>query len=167
MTNTKRMEELSISYINAVCAYKAVDFECLKHDDDGIDALIKKEVTRTDKLLLKSQINIQLKSTAQKLSQQERTFSYRLRRKNYDDLRRPSTVPSILCLLVLPNNEDQWVSQSVNELILRKCMYWKNLINEPDAKRDGDVTIHINKEHMVTPDSVIELLKRVAEDGVL
>jgi len=42
MTEPKRKEELSFSYLNALCAYGSIDFERITHDDDSRDVQIKK-----------------------------------------------------------------------------------------------------------------------------
>ena len=167
MIETGRPEELSISYMNAVCAYKFVSFTARKRDDDGIDALITKQIINKKGELYRAQIDIQLKSTSKILKERKSTISYPLKKKNYDDLRRQSTVPSILCLLVLPNDEKQWLSQTINELIIQKCMYWMKIADLPESANISSVTIHIKKQNVITPDTIIELLEKVAEDSYL
>ena len=42
MTEATRKEDLSCSYISAVCAYGGIDYEKIHHDDDSTDVLLKK-----------------------------------------------------------------------------------------------------------------------------
>jgi len=37
MIDTKRKEELSLAYLQAVCAVRGISLNYNKHDDDGID----------------------------------------------------------------------------------------------------------------------------------
>lgn len=46
MNEPKRKEEISKSYLNAICAVCGVSMEAHVHDDDGIDALLKKVIVR-------------------------------------------------------------------------------------------------------------------------
>ena len=48
-----------------------------------------------------------------------------LNKDNYNDLCDPEELaPSILVVVLLPENEDQWLSQSRSELCLRHCGYY-------------------------------------------
>ncbi|GHV28798.1 hypothetical protein FACS1894167_06810 [Synergistales bacterium] len=127
MIDTKRKEELSKSYLNAVCAVKGIAMEVQGHDDDGIDVILQKSIHRKDGHPYNARIGVQLKSTTIALKQAKGKISYPLEKKNYDDLRRPATIKPYLFLLILPKDEKEWIQQSVEELIIRKCMYWIDL----------------------------------------
>jgi len=72
------------------------------------------------------------------------------------------TAPYLLILLALPDDSDQWISHSEDALLLRQCCYW--------YRAEGDFTdnsrsirIRIPRSQQLTPDTLNDLLARVAE----
>jgi hypothetical protein len=167
LLDEQRKEEISRSYLNAVCAYKGIAVEHDIHDDDSVDATLKTEIVRKNGDSFDATINVQLKATSQKLFEDEFGFSFELPLKNFHDLRKPSTVQKILCVLRLPNSEGDWLTHSVNELILRNCMFWCDLTKMPETNNTTSVTIHVPWENTLTPEKALELMKIVAENGFL
>jgi len=149
MVETRRKEELSISYLNALCAYAKIDMEIMKNDDDSRDVLIKKLVTRKDGTPIYSSFNMQLKSTSQKLTVKDNLIHYELKIKNYNDLTAATMTPIILALLVLPQEESDWLKHTVDELVIKKCMYWIDLSKHPPVDNTESVTIHIPESNYV------------------
>ena len=48
--------------------------------------------------------------------------------KNYDDLRADTRTPRILIVLLMrPDGDDSGLTQSADELCLRRCAYWLSL----------------------------------------
>lgn len=167
MIETKRKEELSKSYLNAICAYKGIAVEIQSHDDDSLDVMVKKILTRKDGVRFNAQIHIQLKATSQHLAGNASSFNFELKLKNYNDLRMLSAAPMMLCVLTLPNDEQEWLSHSVDELILRECMYWLDLSKHPDTDNTSSVTVKIHRENTLTPDKMLNMLQNIAENGSL
>jgi len=99
MIESKRKEEISKSYLNAVCAVKGIAMEPQTHDDDSIDAILKKIVHRPDGSKYNAAISVQLKSTSSGCPERGGHYSYRLKVKNYNDLRLSATMKSYLFLL--------------------------------------------------------------------
>lgn len=161
------MEELSKSFLNAISAVVQIAVEIDHADGDGIDGRIKKNIVRSDGSMYKSAIQFQLKSTAQDILTDEDSFRYQLKAKNYNDLCTPSIMPSILLLLVLPLDKTGWVEESVESLILRKCMYWLSFRGKEPASNTASVTVTIPQENRVTSDVLEALLKTIANGGVL
>jgi len=162
-----RKEDLSLSYLGAICAYKGIAVEPQRHDEDSIDVIIKKVMKRNNGCNYLAQICVQLKATSQTLAEDDKGFSFPLPIKNYRDLRIASTVPMMLCVLRLPNKEEAWVTHSINELIMRKCMYWCDLTKLSDSDNDTTVSVHISWENALTPEKADELMHKVAETGLL
>lgn len=160
---TLRKEELSLSYLNAICAYKGIAVEYQRHDEDSIDVILKKKMMRTNGQERITLLCVQLKATAQELVEDDSGFSFPLKIKNYSDLRMESAVPMMLCVLRMPNNEEYWLTHTVDELILRNCMYWCDLTKLPLTINLTTVTIHIPWENTLTPEKVLNLMQKVAE----
>ena len=161
-----RKEELSRSYLNAVCAYKGISVTRPTHDYDSVDAIMRATLPRNNSPF-DAQINVQLKATSQQLVEDETGFNFELPIKNFKDLRRGSANPMMLCVLRLPADDGQWVVHSINELILRNCMFWVDVTKCPPSDNTTSVTIHIPWENALTPEKALELMKRVAETDFL
>ncbi len=41
MQVTQRKEDISISYISALCAYSGISYEIVRHDDDSTDGILR------------------------------------------------------------------------------------------------------------------------------
>ena len=159
----KIKEELSKSYLNAVCSRAGIDVECMTHDADSIDVHIKKEYTASNGEICISQMNIQLKATSQILREDDQTISFPLKVKNYNDLRKRCACPFLLCVLFLPNDETEWINHSTSELIIKRCMHWMNLVGMPDTSNKETVTLRIPKGNIVSPSTMEQLLSDTAE----
>src|SRR5262245_60439797 len=76
------------------------------------------------------QIDLQLKSTT-RANTREEGVRYDLDVPAYNLLRRRSPERARwLVVLVLPEEEEQWLRQSAEELALRRCAYWLSLEGE-------------------------------------
>ena len=166
MIETKRKEEISKSYLNAVCAIKgiAVDYKC--HDDDGLDAFLHKVVQLADGTKYIATISAQLKSTSSNYTESKSLYKYPLKAKNYDDLRRRGSITSYLFLLILPESENDWVTHDIDSLVIKRCMFWLKLEGLPTKKNKSTVTVHIPKTNVVSPEKLDEILTATA-DGEL
>lgn len=44
MQLTQVKEDISISYISALCAYSGITYEIIRHDDDSTDGILRKRI---------------------------------------------------------------------------------------------------------------------------
>jgi len=165
MTETKRKEELNFSYLNALCAYASIDLTSIKQDDDSRDVEIKKWIILKNGTKIHSSLYIQLKSTSVELRENDAYISYPLKIKNYNDLTAPSTTPIILALFILPKDENEWLKHTIDELTIKKCMYWIDLSKYKPVDNEETITIHIPKCQFVNCEVLLNLLQKVAEEG--
>ena len=89
MQLTQIKEDISISYISAVCAYSGISYEIVRHDEDSTDGTLRKRILLDDGRKFDAALRIQLKCTSS-LSQYKDngdTITYKLKAKNYNDLR--------------------------------------------------------------------------------
>ena len=164
MIDTKRKEEISKSYLNALCATSGIAMEVQSHDDDGLDVVLKKILRRSDGSRYNAQISVQLKSTSSDYSEIYNCYSYPLRKKNYSDLLMPATLKAYLFLLILPTEERDWVSHDIEQLVIRKCMFWHDLTGLPDSSNSTSATVHLPKENAVSSETLETLLQNIAEE---
>jgi hypothetical protein len=80
----------------------------------------------------------------------------------YDKLRQPYHDLILLVLFVLPEDIDQWINHSEEELISRKCAYWHSIQNCPKIDNQDTVTVKILREHTFSPEQLSDLINKVA-----
>lgn len=160
-------EDLSISYLRAVAAQAKVTFELRHRDENSIDVHLSKLTTTDEGNQFYALFNVQLKATYSDYTETATTINYPLNVKNYNDLRRPSSNSIILCLLILPKDCSNWISQTPKELCLKKCMYWISLKDFPETHNKTTVTIDIPKTNVVTVEALEKMIHDVANGGEL
>ena len=166
MHTTKQMEDLQISYTSALCAAVDISYDTQRHDDDSTDAIIKKTIFLSNGCSFFSQLRIQLKSTCSP-SQYKDTgdcIKYTLKVKNYNDLCTPSTMPIILCLLILPEDDSVWVNWSTEDLLIKGSMYWLDLSSAERSPNAEAVSVSIPKSNTVSPETLLNLLTKIAKE---
>src|SRR5262249_54526245 len=110
------------------------------------------------------QIDIQLKSTT-RAEVRDSTMIYDLEVRTYNLLREdivPGS-PRILVVLVLPDDEMQWLSQSVEELILRRCAYWKSLRGAGPTTAQTTIRIAIPRANVFSVEAIQALMNRLKQ----
>jgi len=161
--------ELSYAYFYAVASRVGgrISPGSRLQDNVGIDAIVKIGGKFADKPIRDDfTIEIQLKSTCQPamIGENGKISFNKLRREVYDKFRsihRPN--PSLVILFCLPKNPDEWLHQSEDELILRKCAYWVDLMGAPEKKTKFP-TIYFPPNQLFTTDQLQNvILKTYAE----
>lgn len=126
MTREHRQEALCRAYVQAVAAQAGVGTS-RPTPDYGIDLSLRNIEQRGSRHLdTRLQVDLQLRSTT-RFNITETAVSYDLDVRTYDFLREKSAIHSLLVVLVLPDEETLWLSQSPDELIVRHCAYWLSL----------------------------------------
>ncbi len=83
-----------------------------------------------------------------------------LKKKNYDDLTITDLIsPRILLLVVVPEQIDNWILLTQNELSLRRCAFWMSLVGQPPSG-NGVVTVHVPRNQPFTVESLNGLMER-------
>ena len=128
--------------------------------------IIKKTISLSNGCRFFSQLRIQLKSTCSP-SQYTDTgdcIKYTLKVKNYNDLCTPSTMPIILCLLILPEDDSVWVNWSTEDLLIKGSMYWLDLSSAERSPNAEAVSVSIPKSNTVSPETLLNLLTKIAKE---
>jgi hypothetical protein len=131
MTEEQIKEQLSRGYLDLLASragYKSL-VASLDHGVDVTISKVKAHVRGGKTRLLDSGqfIDVQLKCTCEaSIVSGPVNIKYDLEAKSYNDLidRRDSPVPLLLVLMVLPDNQDLWLSVRAHEIALAKCAYW-------------------------------------------
>ena len=163
MDKQKREEYLSIAYLRTISASGGILFSLDHEDSDSVDVNLK---FHWDDVDFDSTIGIQLKATSSKscYREDEDFVYYDLKVKNYNDLRRNSSESKFLTLLILPEEENEWINQTIDELIIRRNMYWLSLYGSPETTNTSTIRIKIPKVNLVTKESLLQLLRSDLEE---
>ncbi len=154
-----RQESLSRAYVRAVAAKAGL--VCCEFDHDyGIDISLR-DVRESESSFVDGgfQIDLQIKSTT-RANVGDSAITYDLPVRNYNHLRaNDCSIPRFLVLLVMPDDEHQWLTQSIDELIVRHCAYWLSLVGYPATESTSTVRIVIPKENVFSVPAVQQMLR--------
>jgi hypothetical protein len=162
MTRNHRQEALCRAYVQAVAALAGVGIGT-PSPDYGVDLslrLIRRQGHRHQDARV--QLDLQLRSTTL-ANVSESGVRYDLDVPTYDFLRQPSRIPCVLVVLVLPEDEVMWLSQSVEELVVRHCSYWTSLLGVEPTAATSSVRITIPREQLFSVEAVRAILNRLAQ----
>ena len=124
LTIPDQKEGLSLAYVKALAARAGFSTGVPEPDRDSVDVRIMAGGPRRPAL------DLQLKATADLPEAQDGFRRFRLRIKNYDDLRVETQTPRLLVVLDLPPDEAQRMTVTTEELVLRR----RGLLDEPATR---------------------------------
>ena len=162
--DTLSKEDLSVAYLQAVCAKSGVTINILHRDEDGADVSLKKPVERDDSIVVRVTVEAQLKSTSSLHFYQEddNQIVYKAKQKCYNDLVEVRVTPLYLFLLILPEEDDECVTFNIDSLVLKRCMYWTKL--EPGTMKTDQSfkEIVFDKKNTLSPEALNKIIKMEA-----
>ena len=166
MQITQIKEDLSISYILALCAYAGIAYEIVRHDGDSTDGILRKRILLDGNKKFDAELRVQLKCTSSQSQYADNgdILIYKLKAKNYNDLCLSSTTPIMLGLLILPENETLWINWTEKELRIKGCMYWAEFSKETESSNEGTVSVKINKKNVINVESLQNILEMIAKE---
>jgi hypothetical protein len=165
LPRNQRQEALSRAYVRAVAAQAGV--LCGETDQDfGIDLFLRAvEVHDHQCWDAGPQLDVQLKSST-RAEVRDAEVAYDLEVRAYNLLRAQTVCrPRLLILLVLPEDETQWLQQTVDELILRQCAYWFSLFGAPPTTNQTTVRITIPRGNVFSVEALRGLLDEVSRES--
>lgn len=163
--SSKNQEEISVSYFKAVVARANAVPNIHGRDEDGVDASVSKVMPVEDGKEFDSKIEFQLKSVYSKAGygiNDDGNIYYDLKVKNYNDLVRDSAIDKYLVLLILPENKEEWVTQTKDFLTIKQGMYYLSLKGKNVSTNRETVRVYIPTDNLFDSDHLIELLKKAA-----
>ena len=135
-------ERLSIAYVLAIAARAGYTTSERDLDRDGVDLSIQAGGS------MRPALELQLKATVNLGDPREGAFQFRLPSRNHNLLCMPTQTPRLLVVLDLPREEDQWVTVTRDELILRRCAYWANLSDRDETDNVDSITVPIPSQNL-------------------
>ena len=155
-----RKERFSLAHINAVATYANCDVIEPKVDRGSVDGILKRDT-------IEEIIGFQAKATSRHIvSRDGRQLNFPLPIRDYDNLRTAVT-PFILIVVLLPEDETEWLAQSHDELCLRYCAYWLSLAGRPEVTNINNVTVHVPIANVFGSHQLTELVDSAARGETL
>ena len=160
MDSNTRTGAVSLAYINAVATY--ADNEVLepKVDRGSVDGILKRDT-------IEQIIGFQAKATSRDvMSGDGAAEHFPLPIRDYDNLRTAIT-PFILIVVLLPDDETEWLAQTHDELCLRYCANWLSLAGRPEVANINNVTVHVPATNVFGSHQLADLMDRAARGETL
>jgi hypothetical protein len=165
--NFDAQEEFSYAYIHAIAAGAGCSCQVAPRplDNSGIDMTLhangKKGSYKARPLYL------QVKSSYQNryLNRTDYINYADLDFRDYNSLASDETYanPYIFVLILVPQNQAEWVSQSEKELCLRYSAYWLSLKGETPITKNKGIKIPISQK--LTVNALQDIMERIRQGG--
>lgn len=165
--STKNQEEISICYFSAIAAKSNTTFNINRRDEDSSDATVTKTILLSDGTKVFASLFFQIKSVYSKRNyfwNRDGNLVYKLNVKNYRDLITPSATPRFLVVMILPENNEDWVNVTIDQMILKKCMYYVSLSGLSPTESQSTVDVVLPKENIFNCNSLENLLLKSMEE---
>lgn len=159
LTVPDQKEELSLVYAQAVAARAGYVTEVPRTDRDSVDLCIRAGGR------MRPLLDLQLKATVNLERPRDGFLHFPLGIKNYNDLRIEVQILRLLVVLDLPEDEQQWMTITENELIIRHRAYWLNLQGYEETANQSSVTVLIPEENLFNVESLRTLMEQSREGG--
>lgn len=110
---------------------------------------------------------MQLKCTGQNILN-EHELRFPLGKRNYDDLRLEDIlVPRILIVVIVPDEIEEWIEQTEDQLVIRKCGYWVSLRGLPSTTNSTAVTVSLPRTNIFTPATLTDIMQKIHNEESL
>jgi hypothetical protein len=163
--------ELSYAYLHAVASRCGIICESTgRHTDDtGVDAVLRvRGKLISDSVLTQFTVDVQLKASKGVPVEQDGRYSYSLRLKNYDELRSTATgSPQLLVVLVLPPKPEEWLTQSEDCLVARRCAYWLSIRDAPESTNETHQTVYTPRQNVLSTELLLDVMTRFSREEVI
>ena len=155
ITDSDHKEGLSPVYVKALATRAGFMTSVPEPDRDSVDLRIQAGGPRRPAL------DLQLKATVGLGEPRDGFLPFRLKNRNYTDLRAETQTPRLLVVLELPKDESRWMTVTSEELVLRRRAYWMSLqegCEEVDGRQTA--TVRIPEDNVFDLEALQALMER-------
>lgn len=142
LTARDEEERLSMAYAHAVAARAGYTTAVYDLDRDGVDLRIQAGGD------MRPALELQMKATFNLRQAGDESFHFPLPVNNYNLLRIRTQTPRLLVVLDLPRDEQQWLTITDDELVIRHRAYWLNLRGREETDNRESVTVAIPQANL-------------------
>jgi hypothetical protein len=71
-------------------------------------------------------------------------------------------MPRILVVVHIPESEEEWLRQTEDELVLRRCGYWATLLGMPETTNTSRATVRLPRGNVFDVPGLRGLMGRAA-----
>lgn len=162
LSENVKKEELSMCYSHALASCCGLNFEKPRIDNDSVDVELVLRGMKTHWIYSSPRLFIQFKATSSALFDKDGNLKFKINKKNYDDLRRPSQVHRILVVFCLPRDKKS-VEYFTTHVLLNGFSFWLSLHGMPQLKqRQQNITLTIPKSNVISDNTFIKMLENSA-----
>ena len=147
-------EQLSWAYVRAVIFRAGYRLNLPVVDDHGIDGTVGSYSGGVNR------VDFQLKSTTD-YEIRDGSIIYDLRMENYNQLIKEDDLPRVLILFLMPDDPGQWLTQTQEELCLRKCAYWMSLMGMAPSGNRSTVRVSVPLSNMFDLNGLADMFSRL------
>ncbi|WP_293133746.1 DUF4365 domain-containing protein [Microcoleus sp. bin38.metabat.b11b12b14.051] len=163
MELNQQKELFSKAYVRAVAAVAGFSVSQPEVDDDSID--LKIVARGGEGVVFSPELNLQLKCTSRDVLDGQ-FIRYPVRIKNYRDLIINSQVPRLLVVVLVPENLENWLQQSEDEMCMRYCAYWVSLRGQPERLNTANVTVELSRSNQFTVEALKSIMQCLSQGGL-
>lgn len=161
LTRNHRQETLSRAYVHAIAGVCGLSCSGREYDY-GVDLTLHEIRQRGDRFSESGfKLDVQAKSTGPKQWSATQLF-FDLPVWNYDDLRDTTAGGyRILVVLVVPEEEAEWIDQTQSQLLLRYAAYWICLRGAPTTRNRKFIRIKIPCEKLFSAEALRAVMAKI------
>lgn len=162
MDDSNRKGEFGVAYVSAIAAAAGYMTYRPTPDLDSVDLGIASEA---DEIEGAPRIELQIKAYSFDLKDGSE-FSYPLKQKNYDDLRRRVINPRYLVVVTMPPAGEPWLEQGPEKLILFRCAYYLSLKGHPATTNENTTSVKLLRKQPFTIEALHKLMQEARAQGL-
>jgi hypothetical protein len=161
MLVSDRKEHFSFAFVRAIASMAGFSVTVPSADKESVDLLIAGEGTE---IHAGPRLEVQVKCTSQDVVRTD-CLQFRLKIKNYDDLRKELVcVPRILIVVCVPTELGSWINATEFKTTLKHSGYWISLRGLPETKNTGDyVAVTIPRNNRFTPTALVAVMAQISK----
>ena len=147
-------EELSFAYVRAVIFRAGFNLTLPVLDLFGVDGTVVSMASGINR------VDFQLKATTN-YQVSGNNILYDLRVEDYNRLIREDDLPRVLILYIMPTDAAQLLIQSRNELSLRECAFWVNLMGMRPSRNVSTVRVSVPTDNVFDQDGLNDMFRQL------
>jgi hypothetical protein len=72
-----------------------------------------------------------------------------------------------LVLVVVPQQIDDWMEQTPERLVIRRCAYWASLFGLAESDNENTVTVDVPRANLFTVEALNRMMQRINDRQLL